>query len=85
MQVGGGVGLRNAVRGTQTACWSSWADSLHMIRKRHPDISDFTVTPSRGGGVSETSEFPHISDSKKQHVNKHPSQIPRDRTAQNRI
>ena len=46
-----GVGLRNAVRGAQAAYWSSWADSLHMIRKRHRDISDFiTVTLGRGGG-----------------------------------
>ena len=46
----GGVGLRNAVRGAQAAYWSSWADSLHMIRKRHLDISDFiTVTLGRGG------------------------------------
>ena len=51
----GGVGLRNAVRGARAAYWSSWADSLHMIRKRHPDISDFiTVTLSRGGGGPHT-------------------------------
>ena len=51
----GGVGLRNAVRGVPAAYWSSWADSLHMIRKRHPDISDFiTVTLGRGGGGFHT-------------------------------
>ena len=47
----GGVGLRNAVRGVQAAFWSSWADSLHMIRKRNPDVADFiTVSLSRGRG-----------------------------------
>ena len=47
----GGVGLQNAVRGAPAAYWSSWADSLHMIRKRHPDVADFiTVALSRGEG-----------------------------------
>ena len=40
----GSVGLQNAVRGAPAAYWSSWADSLHMIR-------DFiTVALSRGEG-----------------------------------
>ena len=47
----GGVGLRNAARGAQAAFWSSWADSLHMIRKRNPDVADFiTVSLSRRRG-----------------------------------
>ena len=47
----GGVGLQNAVKGAPGAYWSSWADSLHMIRKRHPDVANFTtVALSRGEG-----------------------------------
>ena len=47
----GGVGLRDGVKEAQAAYSSSWADSLHMIRKRHPDFSDFiTVALSRGEG-----------------------------------
>ena len=47
----GSVGLHNAVRGAPAAYWSSWADSLHMIQKRHPDVADFiTVALSRGEG-----------------------------------
>ena len=49
MQIG--RGLQNAVKGAPAAYWSSWADSLHMIRKRHPDVADFiTVVLSRGEG-----------------------------------
>ena len=45
----GGVGLRNAARGAQAAFWSSWADSLHMIRKRNLDVADFITVPLRRG------------------------------------
>ena len=51
----GGVGLRNAARGAQAAYWSSWADSLHMIRKRH----FITVALDRGGGGPHTEVAAH--------------------------
>ena len=51
----GGVGFPNAVRGALAAYWSSWVDSLRMIRKRHLDISDFiTVALGRGGSGPPT-------------------------------
>ena len=44
----GGVGFRSAARGVQAVFWSSWADSLRMIRKRNPYVADFiTVSKSR--------------------------------------
>ena len=49
----GGLGLRSAARGAQAAYWSSWADSLPMIRKRHPEVADaimFAIV-RRGGGA----------------------------------
>ena len=35
----GGLGLRNAVLTANAAYWASWADSLHMIQKRHPAVA----------------------------------------------
>ena len=53
----GGVGLRNAVKRAQAICWSSWADSLHMIRKGHPEKSvSITVALSRGEGGPRVAE-----------------------------
>ena len=39
----GGLGLRSAERGRHAAYWSSWADALPMVHKRHPDIADKIV------------------------------------------
>ena len=35
----GGLGLRSAVSTTNVAYWSSWADSLQMIQRRHPSVA----------------------------------------------
>ena len=32
----GGLGIRNAERGRKAAYWASWADSLEMLKHRHP-------------------------------------------------
>ena len=34
----GGLGLRSAVRTSLCVYWASWADSLPMIRERHPSL-----------------------------------------------
>ena len=35
----GGMGLRSAHRTSPLAYWASWADSLPMIRERHPEVA----------------------------------------------
>ena len=35
----GRLGLRNATRTSESAFWASWADSLAMIRERHPTVA----------------------------------------------
>ena len=35
----GGLGLRSACRVSQPACWASWADALHVIHNRHPEVA----------------------------------------------
>ena len=37
---GAGFFLREAVRLSVVACWASWADTLHQIKKRHLNIAD---------------------------------------------
>ena len=39
----GGLGLRSAVRMAPAAFWSSWADALHMIHERLPQLAADTV------------------------------------------
>ena len=39
----GGLGLRSAVKGRSAAYWSSWADGLHMIRRRHALVTDLII------------------------------------------
>ena len=39
----GGLGLASAVRVRPAAHWSSWADSLRMVRQRHPAIAERMV------------------------------------------
>ena len=47
----GGLCLRNAERLRSTAHWASWADTLPVIRARHPDVADhMLVSFSRGVG-----------------------------------
>ena len=44
--------MRNAERLWTTAYWSSWADTLPMIREHHPRVADhtpFSLTQGRGG------------------------------------
>ena len=36
----GGFGLRSAVRTSNSAFWASWADSLPMVRERHPEVAN---------------------------------------------
>ena len=38
-----GLGLRSAVRTSHAAHWASWADSVPMILKRHPDVARLIV------------------------------------------
>ena len=47
----GGLGLASAVRVRVAAHWSSWADSLRMIRQRHPLIAEFIVAGLADGPV----------------------------------
>ena len=35
----GGLGLRSAARCAPAAYWASWADALHMISQRTPDVA----------------------------------------------
>ena len=35
----GGMGLRNAVRTSPAAFWTSWSDCFSMVRERHPEIA----------------------------------------------
>ena len=39
----GGLGLRSAVRCAPAAYWASWADALHMISERTPEVADEVV------------------------------------------
>ena len=44
----GGTGLRSAERTRIAAYWASWADSLAMIRQRHPDVAEQLVQELEG-------------------------------------
>ena len=39
----GGLGLGCAVRARHAAHYASWADSLPMVRQRHPDVADSII------------------------------------------
>ena len=43
----GGLGLRNTVRLRGAAFWSSWADCLKMVQKRHPAVCGSIVASLR--------------------------------------
>ena len=49
----GGLGLASAVRVRPAAHWASWADSLRMIRQRHPLIARLITA-----GLEENSPLP---------------------------
>ena len=46
------LGLRSAVRTSNSACWASWADSLPMVRERHPEVADMIVNVLDGEPVT---------------------------------
>ena len=46
----GGLGLVSAVRVRPAAHWASWADSLRMVRQRHPAIAERMVAGLEGDG-----------------------------------
>ena len=48
----GGLGLRSAERTRWPAYWASWADTLPMIRERHPEMADLIVYHLEGGASS---------------------------------
>ena len=39
----GGLGLRSATRCAEAAYWASWADALHMVGQRNPEVADMVV------------------------------------------
>ena len=47
-----GWGLRSAERTRWRACWASWADTLPMIRERHPEVADVIMYNLEGGAIS---------------------------------
>ena len=50
----GGMGLRSARRARESAHWSSWADSLPMIRNRHATVATMLI---QGLNVRDTRTF----------------------------
>ena len=50
----GGLGLSGARRARESAHWSSWADSLPMIWKRHPAVATMLI---QGLNVRATPTF----------------------------
>ena len=47
----GGMGLSSAHRVRSAAHFASWADSLRMVRKRHPIIAESMIRHLEVGGV----------------------------------
>ena len=47
----GGLGLRSAARCAQAAYWASWADALHMISQRTPDVAHDVLRRLKPGGT----------------------------------
>ena len=39
----GGLSLMSAVRSRVAAHWSSWADCVHMIKQRHPEVAETLI------------------------------------------
>ena len=60
----GGLGLQNAERLRPTTYWASWADTLPVVRRRHPGIADHMVLSllrSTGGFHLEAANVGHTS------------------------
>ena len=39
----GGLRLRYATRCAEAACWASWAEALHMVGQRNPEVAEMVV------------------------------------------
>ena len=50
----GGLGLRSALRTHPSAYCASWADSLHMVQKRHPGVVAHLLTHLEGVPVGQS-------------------------------
>ena len=48
----GGLGLLSAVRIREAAHWASWADSLPMVHRRHPEVARMMVGGLARGAAS---------------------------------
>ena len=48
----GGLGLRRVLRTSPSVHWASWADSLPMIRARHPVVADMIIRELEGHPVT---------------------------------
>ena len=48
----GGCGLRSALRTAPAAWWASWADTLPMIRARHPEVAERLYQQLQGNRVA---------------------------------
>ena len=56
----GGLGLRSATRIGVAAHWASWADSIAMIRERHPEVAQAIVRAlDEEGGESDVLQAVH--------------------------
>ena len=51
----GGCGLRSALRTAPAAWWASWADTLPMIRARHPEVAERLYQQLQGNRVATPS------------------------------
>ena len=50
----GGLGLRDGARISPAAFWASWADSLGMIKARHPQVADTIMQGLNGEAAAPT-------------------------------
>ena len=53
----GGLGLRSATRMSPAPYWASWADALHMISQRLPEVANDIVTQLAGEPVGCLAEL----------------------------
>ena len=58
----GGLGLRSATRTSPTAYWASWADALHMISQRLPEVANDIVTQLAGEPAGCLAELQSAAD-----------------------
>ena len=70
----GGMGLHSAHRSSPSAYWASWADSLPMIRERHPEVARTIIDragrpnppPSLASAVRAARDLERVQGSKSQ-------------------